>query len=91
MFLGAALWGIEERLESPPPVLAPADGRHAPAGSTLPRDLAEAADRFGASTTARELFGAAFVEHYAAARRAEAAACHRFVSPEERDRYVDYV
>ena len=32
-----------------------------------------------------------FVEHYAAARRAEAAACHRFVSLEERDRYVDYV
>jgi len=90
MFLGAALWGIEERLELPPPVIAPADGRHAPAHARLPRDLVEAADRFGVSTTARELFGPAFVEHYAAARHAEAAACHRFVSPEERDRYMDY-
>jgi glutamine synthetase len=91
MVLGAALWGIEERLELPPPVMAPADGRHAAGGSGLPRDLVEAAVRFSASTTARELFGAAFVEHYAAARRAEAAACHRFVSSEERNRYVDYV
>jgi len=91
MFLGAALWGIEERLELPPPVIAPADGRHASGGSGLPRDLVEAAERFSASTTARELFGAAFVEHYAAARNAESAACHRFVSPEERNRYVDYV
>jgi glutamine synthetase len=91
MFLGAALWGIEERLELPPPVVAPADGRHAAGGTGLPRDLVEAADRFGASTTARELFGPAFVEHYAAARHAEAAACHRFVSSEEQDRYMDYV
>jgi glutamine synthetase len=91
MFLGAALWGIEERLELPPPVIAPADGRRAPGGSGLPRDLVEAADRFSASTTARELFGAAFVEHYAAARRAEAGACHRFVSSDERNRYLDYV
>jgi glutamine synthetase len=91
MLLGAALWGIEERLEPPPPVMAPADGRHATGGAALPRDLVEAADRFSASTTARELFGPAFVEHFAAARRAEAAACHRFVSSEERNRYVDYV
>jgi glutamine synthetase len=91
MFLGATLWGIEERLELPPPVIAPADGRHAPGAARLPRDLVEAADRFSASTTARELFGAAFVEHSAAARRAEAAACHRFVSSDERNRYVDYV
>lgn len=91
MFLGAALWGIEEQLELPPPVIAPADGRDAPGGSELPRDLVEAAERLSASTTARELFGASFVEHYADARRAEAAACHRFVSSEERNRYVDYV
>ena len=91
MFLGAALWGIEERLELPAPVIAPADGRRAPGGSSLPRDLVEAAERFSASATARQLFGAPFVEHSAAARRAEAAACHRFVSSDERNRYVDYV
>ena len=91
MFLGAALWGIEERLDPPPPVIAPADGRAANGGPALPRDLDEAADRFESSAAARKLFGPAFVEHYAAGRRAEAAACHRFVSTEERERYVDYV
>ncbi len=91
MFLGAVLWGIEERLDPPPPVVAPADGRDAGGGPALPRDLLDAADRFENSAAARALFGPAFVEHYATARRAEAAACHRFVSTEERERYIDYV
>ncbi len=91
MFLGAALWGLEERLEPPAPVPTPADGRAVSEGRALPRDLVEAADRMQGSAAARELFGSTFVEHYAAARRAEAAACHRFVSAEERDRYVDHV
>jgi glutamine synthetase len=90
MFLGAAIWGIEERLEPPPPVIPPADGRTA-GGRPLPRDLMEAADRFAASAAAREIFGPGFVEHFAQSRRAEAAACHRFVSAEERDRYLDQV
>ena len=60
-------------------------------GPPFRRDLLDAADRFENSAAARTLFGPAFVEHYAAARRAEAAACHRFVSTEERERYVDYV
>ena len=90
MFLGAAMWGIEERLEPPAPVVPPADGRAA-GGCVLPHDLTEAADRFAASTAAKELFGPAFVEHLAQSRRAEASACHRFVSAEERDRYLDHV
>jgi glutamine synthetase len=90
MFLGAALWGIEERLDPPPPVLPPADGR-ASRDYDLPHDLVEAAERFSASAAARELFGPAFVEHFASSRRAEAAACQRFVSAEERERYLDQV
>lgn len=91
MFLGAALWGIEERLEPPPPVVPPADGRTVTDSASLPHDLITAAERFATSTAAVELFGADFVEHYAAARHAEAAACHRFVPIEERDRYLAYV
>ena len=90
MLLGAALWGIEERLDPPPPVVPPADGR-ASGDRGLPHDLVEAAERFAASSAARELFGSAFVEHFASSRRAEAAACQRFVSAEERDRYLDQV
>ena len=91
LFLGSALWGIEERLDPPPPVQAPQDGRTHAGAAPLPRDLVEAAERFEASAAARDLFGSAFVEHYAAARRVEAAACHRFVSDEERDRYLAQV
>ncbi len=57
----------------------------------LPRDLLEAAERFSTSAAACDLFGSAFVEHYAAARRVEAVACHRFVSDEERARYLAQV
>jgi glutamine synthetase len=91
MFLGAAVWGMEENLEPPPPVVAPDDGRAEVGGALLPHDLTEAAERFSRSEVARDLFGSAFVDHYAASRRAEVAACHRFVSPQERARYVDYV
>jgi len=91
LFLGSALWGIEERLEPPPPVHPPDDGRIDTSGARLPRDLVEAAERFWSSKVARDLFGAAFVEHYAEARRVEAVACHRFVSDEERARYLAQV
>jgi glutamine synthetase len=90
MLLGAAIWGIEERLDPPQAVIPPIDGRSAGA-CALPGSLTEAADRFASSTAARELFGAAFVAHFAGSRRAEVAACHRFVSAEERDRYLDQV
>jgi glutamine synthetase len=91
LFLGAVLWGIEERLEPPAPVEAPDDGRTRTDVTPLPRDLVEAAERFSHSVVARDLFGARFVDHFAAARRVEAAACHRFVSEEERARYLAQV
>jgi glutamine synthetase len=91
MLLGAALWGIEQGLEPPPPVTAPADGRGASGSVPFPRDLAGAVDRLVASAAARDLFGATFVDHFAGSRRAEVAACHRFVSARERDRYLAYV
>jgi glutamine synthetase len=88
MVLGAAAWGIEQHLEPPPPVQAPLDGRERECGRALPRDLVEAAKRFSESTVAAALFGADFVAHYAAGRFAEAQACHRFVSAQERQRYL---
>jgi glutamine synthetase len=91
LFLGAALWGIEERLEPPAPIEAFDDGRVRPGAVRLPRDLVEAVERLSASTVARDLFGSGFVEHFTAARRVEASACHRFVSDEERARYLAQV
>jgi glutamine synthetase len=91
MFLGAALYGVEERLDPPPPVVAPLDGRQVSEAAALPHDLVTAAERFAQSDVARELFGDEFTAHFASSRRAEAAACHRFVSPDERARYVAQV
>ena len=91
MFLGAALWGIEERLELPPPVVPPGRRASAAGGRRSPATSSRRPTASPPAATANELFGPAFVEHYAAARRAEAAACHRFVSAEERDRYLDHV
>jgi glutamine synthetase len=88
MMLGAALWGVEQGLEPPPPLQAPADGRARATERRLPRDLQEAAERFTGSETGRGLFGANFVDHYGASRLAEARACSRFVSAQERRRYL---
>jgi glutamine synthetase len=91
MFLGAAVWGIEHGLEPAAPVMPPADGRLVPGAGRLPRNLLEASEGFAASQIARELFGPAFVEHYAASRIAEEEACRRFVPAQEQLRYLQQV
>jgi glutamine synthetase len=91
VLLGAACYGIEHHLEPPAPVVAPIDGRLDTTAAPLPHDLLSAADHLARSTPARELFGDGFVDHFAASRRDEAAACHRFVSSEERARYLAHV
>ena len=91
MFLGAALWGIEKGLDPPPALPAPVDGREDRTGRPLPHDVVEAAGCFTHSDAARALFGSAFVDHYSASRLAEDLAGRRFVSPEERRRYLHYV
>jgi glutamine synthetase len=91
MFVGAALWGIEHGLEPPAPIVAPVDGRENDRSDPLPRDLVEAVGNFSASPVARALYGAAFVEHYSKARLVEDRACRRFVSTQERHRYLHHV
>jgi glutamine synthetase len=91
MLLGAVVWGIEHDLDPPPPVDPASDGRARQAGPRFQRDLTEASDRLSASAAGRELFGDPFVDHLVEAGLAEAAACHRFVSDQERDRYLAHV
>jgi len=89
MVLGAGLWGIETDADPSPPVSG--NGRLAPVpkGRALPTSLEEAARRFADSAPARAIFGAAFVDHYAAWCAAEAAAFHAHVSAFERARYLE--
>ncbi len=91
MLLGAAIWGIEHHLDPPPPVAPSDDGRIDRGGPAFPRDLTEAADRLRNSAAGKDLFGSTFVDHLADAGLAEVAACHRFVSDQERDRYRAHV
>lgn len=91
MLLGAVIWGIEQDLDPPPPVGPGDDGRDRVGGPRFPRDLVEASVRLSASAVGRELFGDPFVDHLVEAGLAEAAACHRFVSDQERERYFAHV
>lgn len=86
--LGAGLWGIEHAIEPPPPTVG--DPGVPPAGA-LPSTLAEATELFAASEAARDLFGAAFVEHFAMTRRWEWECYRRAVTDWELKRYFEAI
>jgi glutamine synthetase len=58
---------------------------------TLPATLTEAADRFEGSAAAREAFGDAFVEHFAASRRWEEREFRKAVTDWELQRYFEII
>ncbi len=89
MMLGAGLWGINNSADPGPPVDGNGRLTDPLAGQELPTSLDEASRRLATSSVARELFGSAFVDHYAAWCRAEAAAFHAHVSAFERARYLE--
>ena len=91
--LGAALMGMEQRIEPPAAVVGnaydieetlPAEWRFSPT-------LRDAATRFGASACARELFGGVFVDHFAATRLWEARQAERHVDDWQLGRYFEIV
>jgi glutamine synthetase len=91
--LGAALLGIEERIEPPEPVTGnaydaedgvPPEWRFAPT-------LREAAGRLAASAAARRLFGDAFVDHYVGTRLWESREAERHVNDWQLGRYFEIV
>lgn len=91
MALATGLWGIETGAAPPPPCAG--DAREViPAGfAPLPRTLLEAANRLDACKTARALFGDRFVDHFVMSRRHEDAVVQRFVSAQERARYLEAI
>ncbi len=87
--VGAALWGMEEKLTPPPPVRGNA---YAAAGAPrLPRTLAEATVLLRASAPARDILGDAFVEHYARTREWEVRQFDRAVTGWELERYFEII
>jgi glutamine synthetase len=87
--VASGLYGIEHELELGPAVTGSGyEDRSAPA---LPKNLEEATERFERSELARELFGAAFVEHFAATRHWEWRQFGRAVTDWELARYFEII
>lgn len=86
--LGAGLWGIEKKL-------APGEPTQGDPGDSgpgqLPTTLHQAIECFVSSRAARELFGEAFVEHYAMTREWEARSFDRAVTDWELKRYFEII
>ncbi|MBI3896911.1 MAG: glutamine synthetase [Gammaproteobacteria bacterium] len=89
--IGSGLWGIEHRIEPTAPIEGSAYEHELPAELQLPATLFEAAQRLKTSTAARELFGAPFVEHYAATREWEEREARKAVSDWQLQRYFEII
>jgi glutamine synthetase len=89
--LGSGLWGIENKIEPDDPVVGSAYDKKFPAKRSLPRSLMEAAGRLNKSKVARELFGDAFVDHYAATREWEEREFRKAITDWEMERYFEII
>ena len=89
--VGSGLWGIEHKIEPDEPIVGNAYDKKLPASRALPRTLTEAAGRLARSEAAKELFGAPFVEHFAASREWEEREFRRAVTDWELQRYFEII
>lgn len=88
--LGSGLDGLTRRLQLTVPPITSGGPNEIPQGAErLPLDLLSATRSFRQSAKARELFGASFVEQYAALCEAEDAALRKAVSAAEVQRYLE--
>jgi glutamine synthetase len=88
-FLGAGLWGIENRITPPAPVRASGNESALPGLTPLPRDLFAATQALAASQTAAALFSEAFIARFVQSRLHEVEALRRAVSVAEKSRYFE--
>ena len=89
--LGAGLHGIEHQWEPESQTEGSAYDREYPEHLALPRTLWEAARALKASSAARELFGDAFVEHFAASREWEERQFRKHITDWELERYFEII
>lgn len=89
--LGSGLYGIEHRIEPEPLVEGNAYDHKFPEHLALPRTLWDAAQRLKQSRMAREYFGDAFVEHFAATREWEEREFRKHISDWELARYFEII
>jgi glutamine synthetase len=89
--LGAGLLGVEQRLEPTPMVEGNAYTQTFAQALQFPGTLWEAAQRLKGSQPARQVFGDAFVEHFAATREWEEREFRRHVTDWELSRYFEII
>jgi glutamine synthetase len=89
--IASGLWGIEHKAEIESMVKGNAYEQKFPAALQLPATLWDAAQRLKASTVARDYFGAAFVEHFAASREWEEREFRKHISQWELERYFEII
>jgi glutamine synthetase len=89
--IGTGLWGIEHEIEPDAPVQGNAYDKKYSAKRAVPRTLMEAAGRLRKSKPARELFGDAFVDHFAASRDWEEREFRKAITDWELQRYFEII
>ena len=89
--LASGLWGIENKVEPEPLIEGNAYDRKFPERLALPRTLWDAAQRLKKSKMARDWFGDAFVEHFAATREWEEREFRKHITDWELSRYFEII
>ena len=89
--LGSGLIGIEQQWEPENEIVGNAYEQSLPAHLALPRTLWDAAQALKNSATARDLFGDAFVDHFAASREWEERQFRQHVTDWELRRYFEII
>jgi glutamine synthetase len=89
--LASGLAGVEQRIEPEPLVEGNAYDHKFPEALALPRTLWEAAQRLKQSKMAREWFGEAFVQHFAATREWEEREFRKHITDWELSRYFEII
>ncbi|HEU4653778.1 MAG TPA: glutamine synthetase [Steroidobacteraceae bacterium] len=89
--VASGLWGIETRAEPEPLVEGNAYEKKHPEQLALPRTLWDSAQRLKKSEMARDYFGDAFVEHFAATREWEEREFRKHISDWELARYFEII
>jgi glutamine synthetase len=89
--LASGLWGIENKIEPEQQVTGNAYEKTFPRRLALPSTLWDAAQNLKRSKAARDLFGDAFVDHFAATREWEEREFRKHISDWEMDRYFEII
>lgn len=89
--LASGMWGIENKVEPEGPVKGNAYEQTFPKRLQLPGTLWEAAQRLKKSDMARDWFGDAFVDHYAATREWEEREFRKHITDWELERYFEII